>query len=329
MRSRQRACVMAVAAMAVWASLATAAQATTITIGSVLPPGSTPTEFGQAQTFFNTTLPEKGANLSSPVTGAIIRWRAQDVEGGPFYLRVLRPTGTGAYTAVGKSSAATPVGGGLQTFTTNLAVHAGDLIGVDPTNGSDRIGVAAVPGANFGFIFPPPFDGATIAPSGASSGNEVELSAEVQPAPAIVEVAPGNGSVKGGTSVIITGTNLTAASAVKFGTAAATAFKVESDTQITATAPTSKKVGPVDVSVTTLAGASATVRSDRFFYRGCRVPKLKGKTLKKAKKALAGAECRLGKVKSASGQSGKVLKQQPGPGKVLAPKAKVNVTVGR
>jgi hypothetical protein len=315
--------------MAAWAAIATAAQATTVTVGSVLPLGSTPTEFGQVQTFFNTALPEKGANLSSPVTGAIIRWRVQDVEGGPFYLRVLRPTGSGAYTAVAKSSAATPSGGGLQTFTTNLAVHAGDLIGVDPTNGSDKIGVAAVPGANFGFIFPPPFDGATVAPSGTSSGNEVELSAEVQPAPAISEVAPGHGSVKGGTSVTIAGTNLTAASAVKFGTATATAFKVESDTQITATAPASKKVGPVDVSVTTLAGASSTVHADRFFYRGCAVPKLKGKTLKKAKKALADAECKLGKVKRASGKPGKVLKQQPKPGKVLAPKAKVNVTVGR
>lgn len=329
MRSRQRACALAVVAVAAWASIAAAAQATTITIGSVLPPGSTPTEFGQVQTFFNTALPEKGANLASPVTGAIIRWRVQDVEGGPFYLRVLRPTGSGAYTAVGKSSAATPVGGGLQTFTTNLSVHAGDLIGVDPTSGGDKIGVVAVPGANYGFIFPPPFDGATLAPSGTSSGNEVELSAEVQPAPAIVEVAPGHGSVKGGTSVTITGTNLAGASAVKFGTVPATAFKVESDTQITATAPASKKVGPVDVSATTLAGTSATVRADRFFYRGCKVPKLKGKTLKKAKKALASAECKLGKVKRAAGRPGKVLKQQPKPGKVLAPKAKVNVTVGR
>lgn len=329
MRARHGAGVLTTVALSALALLAPGAQATTVTVGSVLPPGSTPTEFKEVQTFFNTALPEKGANLSSPVTGAIIRWRMQDVEGGPFYLRVLRPTGSGAYTAVGKSSAATPVGGGLQTFTTNLSVHAGDLIGVDPTNGSDKIGVAAVPGANFGFIFPPPFDGATVAPSGTSSGNEIELSAEVQPAPAIVEVAPGHGSVKGGTSVTITGTNLTAASAIKFGTAPATAFKVESDTQITATAPASKKVGPVDVSVTTLAGTSATVRSDRFFYRGCKVPKLKGKTLKKAKKALADAECRLGKVKRASGKPGKVLKQQPKAGKVLAPKAKVNVTVGR
>jgi hypothetical protein len=328
MRSRQRAGFLAIAAMSMWAFLATAAQATTITIGSVLPLGSTPTEFGQVETFFNTALPEKGANLVSPVNGAVIRWRVQGAEGGPFYLRVLRPNGSGAYTAVGKSSPATPSGTGLQTFTTNLPVHAGDLIGVDPSSGSDKIGVAAVEGASYGFIFPPPFDGATVAPSGTAPGKEIELSAEVQPAPAITEIAPGSGSVAGGKSVTITGTNLTAASAVKFGSLPATGFTAESDTQIEAIVPSSKKVGPVDVTVTTLAGTSATVRADKFFYRGCLVPKLKGKSLKAAKKTLARRECKLGKVKHASGTTGIVIKQHPKPHKVLAPNAKVNVTVG-
>lgn len=329
MKSRQRASVLVVAAMCVWALLATAAQATTVTIGSVLPPGSSPTAFEQVETFFNTALPEKGANLVSPVNGAIVRWRVQDVEGGPFYLRVLRPNGSGAYTAVGKSNPATPSGAGLQTFSTNLAVHAGDLIGVDPSNATDKIGVAEVAGANYGFIFPPPFEGATVAPSGTVSGKEVELNAEVQPAPAITEIAPGSGSVAGGKVVTITGTDLTAASAVKFGATPATGFTVESETQIKATVPVSKKVGPVDVSVTTLAGTSAKVRADRFFYGGCAVPKLKGKSLKAVKKALHRAECKLGKVKRANGKPGVVIRQRPKPGKVLPPNSRVRVTVGR
>ena len=37
----------------------------------MLPPGSSPTAFGQVETFFNTALPEKGANLVSPVSGTI------------------------------------------------------------------------------------------------------------------------------------------------------------------------------------------------------------------------------------------------------------------
>ena len=328
--ARSRLAVLAIAVTSAWALLAcTAAQAATIAVGSVLPPGSTATEFGQVQTLFNTALPEKGANLVSPVTGTIVRWRIQDAEGGPFYLRVLRPNGSGAYTAVGTSNPATPSGTGLQTFTANLPIRAGDLIGVDPSNGSDKIGVAEVPGASYGFIFPPPFDAATVAPSGSVAGKEILLNAEVQPAPAITSIAPAFGSVTGGTTVTITGTNLTAASAVKFGSTSATGFTVDSETQITAIAPPSTKVGPVDVTVTTLAGTSPTVNDDRFTYEGCVVPRLKGKRLKAAKKAIRRANCKVGTIQRRRGKPGKVLRQNPKPGKVLAPGTKVKVTVGR
>jgi hypothetical protein len=321
---------LAIAATSAWALLAaSAAQASTVAVGSVLPPGSTPTAFGQVETFFNTALPEKGANLTSPVSGAIVRWRMQDSEGGPFFLRVLRPNGSGGYMAAGTSNPATPSGSGLQTFTANLPVQAGDLIGVDPTNVGDKIGIAEVAGASYGFIFPPPFDGATVAPSGTVAGKEIELSAEVQPTPAISSIAPDFGSVTGGTSVTITGTNLAAASAVKFGTVPATSFKAESETQITAVAPPSPTVGSLDVTATTLAGTSATVKDDQFFYEGCVVPKLKGKKLKTAKKALGRADCKVGTIKRRHGKPGKVTKQSPKPGKVLAPGTKVNLTVGK
>ncbi len=320
---------LAIAAVSASALLATGAQASTITVGSVLPPGSTPTEFKQVETFFNTALPEKGANLTSPVSGAIVRWRIQDAEGGPFFLRVLRPNGTGGYMAAGTSNPATPSGSGLQTFTANLPVQAGDLIGIDPTNASDKIGVAVMSGASYGFIFPPPFDGATVAPSGTEGGKEVELSAEVQPTPAITSINPDFGSVAGGTSVTITGTNLAAASAVKFGSVPATSFKAETETQITAITPPSTTVGSLDVTATTLAGTSATAKGDRFFYEGCVVPKLKGKKLKPAKKALGRADCKVGTIQRRHGKRGKVIRQSPQPGKVLAPGSKVNVTVGK
>lgn len=313
--------------------LATAAQASTVTVGSVLPPGSTPTEFKTVQTLFNTALPEKGANLTSPVSGAIVRWRMQDPAGGPFVLRVLRPNGSGGYMAAGTSNPVTPSGSGLQTFTANLPVKAGDLIGVDPTNTTDKIGVAEVAGASFGFIFPPPFDGATVAPSGSEAGKEVELSAEVQPTPTITAVAPDFGPVAGGTTVTITGTDLASASAVKFGELPAASFKAESETKITAVAPPSAKVVGVDVTATTIAGTSATTKADRFFYEGCVVPKLAGKKLKDAKRLLGRADCKVGKVTRRTTtkpkKAGKVLKQSAKPGKVLASHSKVNLTVGK
>jgi hypothetical protein len=321
---------LAVVAMSAWALLAaTTAQAATVTVGSVLPPGSVATPFGQVQTLFNTALPESGANLASPVTGTIVRWRMQDAEGGPFFLRVLRPNGSGAYTAVGTSNPATPSATGLQTFTANLPIQAGDLIGVDPTSGSDKIGTAEVAGASYGFIFPPPFDQATVAPSGTVAGKEILLSAEVQPVPAVDSITPEFGPVTGGTTVTITGTNLNAASAVKFGTVPASSFTVESETKITATAPPSSKVGTVDVTVTTLAGTSPATRSDQFTYQGCVVPRLKGKKVKAAKNAIRRANCKVGTVKRRNGKPGRVLKQKPKPGKVLAPGTKVNLVVGR
>lgn len=321
--------LVAIALASAMALLAAPAQASTVTVGSVLPPGSAPTAFGQVETFFNTALPEKGANLASPVSGTIVRWRLQDAEGGPFFLRVLRPNGSGGYTAEGTSNPATPGGTGLQTFTANLPIKAGDLIGVDPTHAADKVGIAEVAGASYAFIFPPPFNAATVAPSGTQAGNEVELSAEVQPVPAIEVVDPDFGPVTGGTSVKITGTNFTAASEVKFGSTPATGFTVESDTQISAIAPPSEVVGPVDVTVTTPAGTSAKNRRDEFLYEGCLVPRLKHKKVKAAKKALRRAGCRLGKVKRRHGAPGRVIAQRPKPGKLLAPEARVNLTVGR
>lgn len=312
--------------------VAPAVQAATVTVGSVLPPGSAATEFGQVQTLFNTALPEKGANLTSPVSGAIVRWRLQGAEGGPFYLRVLRPNGSGGYTAVGTSNPATPSGSGLQTFAANLPIQAGDLIGVDPSNGTDKVGVAEAAGANYGFIFPPPFDNSTVAPSGSVSGKEVLVSAEVQPAPTVTAIDPDSGPVAGGTVVKITGTDFTAASAVKFGDLPAAAFTVESDTQISATAPRSKVVDAVDVTVTTLAGTSAATRVDRFSYEGCVVPKLAGKKLRIARRTIGRADCKLGKVTRRTARPskrGKVIAQSPKPHKVLAAGTKVNITLGK
>jgi hypothetical protein len=301
------------------------AGASTITIGSVLPAGFTPAPFGQVQTTFNTTLPEKGANLTSPVDGAIVRWRVLGAKGGPFSLRVLHPTGSGAYQATQSSNPATPTSTELQTFSTNVPVSSGDLIGIDPSHGEDEIGVATVPGANYAFIFPPPLNGATVAPSGSESGKEIELSAEVQPAPSVEKLENFSGSIAGGTKVKIKGENLSGASAVKFGNKPAESFTAESDTSVTAVSPKTSKAGFVDVTVTTLAGTSPAVRSDRFEYEACVVPKLKGKNLKAARKALKKADCKLGKVKG----EGTVKSQSPKQGKVKAPGTKVNVTLAK
>jgi hypothetical protein len=307
---------------------ATGAQASTLTVGSVLPTSTEQVEFKEVQTFFNTALPEPGANLVSPVNGAIVRWRMLGAEGGPFTLRVLHPNGKSGYAAHGTSGPVTPTGIGVQTFTANIPVEAGDLIGVDPTNATDKIGVASAAGAGFASIFPTPIEGATVPARDPVTGKEIELSAEVQPTPTITAVSPFSGSVAGGTTVTITGHDFNSASAVKFASTPASTFTVDSETQITATAPPSSTVGRVDITATTLAGTSATLSADRFYYEGCVVPKLKGMSLKASRKKLRKADCTLGNILGTKGKTSRVLRQNPKVGKVLAPGSKVTVRVG-
>jgi cytoskeletal protein RodZ len=86
------------------------------------------------------------------------------------------------------------------------------------------------------------------------------------PFPTITGVTPREGSTAGGTSVVITGTDFTGlrdALAVTFGGIAATAYTVDSPTQITATAP-ANEAGTVRVKVSTSHGASANTAADEF-----------------------------------------------------------------
>lgn len=57
----------------------------------------------------------------------------------------------------------------------------------------------------------------------------------------------------------------------------------------------------------------------------CVVPRLKGKTLKAAKKALKASSCTLGKVSPHGQTTGTVKSQKPAAGKTLKPGAKVNI----
>jgi len=83
--------------------------------------------------------------------------------------------------------------------------------------------------------------------------------------PTVTGVSPSSGTINGGTTVTITGTNLTGATAVHFGTTAATNVNVVSATSITATSP-AHAAGIVDVTVTTPSGTSAISAADQFTY---------------------------------------------------------------
>ena len=73
--------------------------------------------------------------------------------------------------------------------------------------------------------------------------------------PTLTSAAPNSGSTAGATSVVLTGTNLTGATAVSFGGTAASSFIVNNASTITATTP-SHAAGAVNVVVTTPGGTA-------------------------------------------------------------------------
>ena len=83
-------------------------------------------------------------------------------------------------------------------------------------------------------------------------------------APSISALSPARGTTGGGTSVTITGTGFTGATAVTFAGVAATSFTVDSATQITAVTPAGASAGDVDVAVTTGGGTTALASGFRY-----------------------------------------------------------------
>jgi len=103
------------------------------------------------------------------------------------------------------------------------------------------------------------FDGKTVV-----TGNA--LVSVKAPVPVITSLSPTSGPAAGGTSVTITGTGFTAATAVKFqSTTNATSFTVVSDTQIVAVSPP-HATGLINVFVTTAGGTSAVSTTTRFTF---------------------------------------------------------------
>ena len=114
------------------------------------------------------------------------------------------------------------------------------------------------------------FDGYPTCASCGSGSNAPTYSAPVPqatttitPAPTVTGVDPNTGTPAGGTSVVITGSDLANASAVEFGSIPASVTS-DSATSITVTSPPG--TGTVDVTVTTPDGTSAISSADQFSY---------------------------------------------------------------
>jgi hypothetical protein len=101
----------------------------------------------------------------------------------------------------------------------------------------------------------------SVGTSATSSSDDFTYEA----APTVTVVSPTSGSTAGGTTVLITGTNLTGATAVKFGTTSATSYTVNSATSITAVSP-AESAATVDITVTTPVSTSVVSSADDYTY---------------------------------------------------------------
>lgn len=90
------------------------------------------------------------------------------------------------------------------------------------------------------------------------------LTTSAAPCPQVSGVSPNEGGAAGGTVVTVTGSGFTAATAVNFGSNAASDVTINSDTQIKVKSPAGS--GTVVVTVTTPAGTSPVSAAARFTY---------------------------------------------------------------
>jgi alpha-tubulin suppressor-like RCC1 family protein len=154
-------------------------------------------------------------------------------------------SGVTAISAGGQNSAAVLTSGSVMTWGSDSSGVLGDGI----TGGISDIPVAVV----------------GLAKAASISAGRFAMLAFGEPIPVVTGVSPQIGPAGGGETVTISGDTFTGATAVKFGTTAATHFTVESDTSITASAPPG--TGTVNVTVTTPAGTSPPVAADRYTYQ--------------------------------------------------------------
>jgi hypothetical protein len=249
------------------------------------------------------------------------------------------------YTVMAHDGPRTLKPGVVNTFATDIPVQAGDIVGYYSANGSKTTPNACfynnlVASDYLAINETSTSDGVSVYLPTLARAARPNVSAVLQPSPTLASLSPASGSVTGGTTVGITGTDLENATAVSFGDAPAAGFTVVSEGEIVATTPAGTGPGPVSVTVTTIAG-SAT--GGRFTYeakkdppagkrrtasRSCVVPRLRGQAIRVVRRRLRRSNCRLGKVTGSRRKTATVERQRPATGKVKAAGAKVDVVLG-
>jgi hypothetical protein len=191
-------------------------------------------------------------------SGTVVDSSGNPVNGATVTINRQNPDGT--------FSAVPPGSGFIQPAVNPEITGASGGFDWDALAGTYNIGAAA-PGCNApgnpsqpgvstpAFALPPPVVGLML---------PMDCPGSTPPAPAVSDVQPNAGIAAGGTQVEIIGSGLAGATAVHFGSAPATSFKVLSPYAVLAIAPPG--TGAVDVTVTTAGGNSPASAADTYSY---------------------------------------------------------------
>jgi hypothetical protein len=313
--------------------LAPGAGAQQLVVGQTAPPGSPITcEGAFSYVEFQSSI-AGGNSYVFPSPGKVTSWSVMGGSTGAqtFGVKILRPTIGNSFKIIGGEVGFSLLPGVLNTYPLSVQVEAGDILGTqyygDPAPCVFETGLSAdrirwderIAMTNSTVNFDP---------ENTVSGYRTNISATLLPPPAISTFGPVKGSIKGD-KVVIYGANFAEVRSVKFGTSYAKSFTVDSEVQITASAPSVFKLEKnLPLSVTTAAGIATSAQT--YSYVGCKVPSVSGKKLKPAKRALKRAGCKLGKVtklEGATARTGHVLRQHPTAGTLRVQGTKVKLTL--
>jgi hypothetical protein len=113
--------------------------------------------------------------------------------------------------------------------------------------------------------------------------------------PAIVGFSPQEGPIGGGAAVQISGGGFETVTGVTFGGRQAASFEVRSPTLIEAVSPPVPRGVNVRIHVVAPSG-TATANRD-FTFIGCHVPRVRGAKVRRARRTVVEAGCKVGQVK--------------------------------
>lgn len=269
---------VAAEAPSVRTGLASEAKAGELALGGTIDSNGTSTtyrfEYGPT-TSYGSSFPAGEASAGSGTTASTVSQTIPLQQSGTYHYRIAATNSDGTVYGEDATVAYGPT-------VTKLSIGSGSTGGLTPVtiSGTHFKEVSAV---RFGSAEAPKFtvtsEGSIAALSPPGSGTQevtVTTASGTSPTsaadqftyksvlPSISLLEPGHGSASGGSRVTITGSGLSGATAVRFGSVAALGYEVLSETTIVAVAPS--QAGTVSVAVETPTGTSTGVAADEFTY---------------------------------------------------------------